>query len=773
MRRLALGLLLLGLAGCSRGYYRKSADRETYPIIAERVVSPAYAVGKITVEAAPLSRIADPTSQDRPAKPPDDVAAAGFMAHPGKFRGAQGWDQDGVIDRIEPDGWAACLGLEPDGTLKLNRDKATEIALDNSREYQTQRESVYLNALGLTLNRFEFDARYFGRNSTGLARVGASGLPTESNTLTTASDAGLTRNFAAGGQLLTDFANSFVWEFTGQSHAVAGVFSASLIQPLLRGFGRKIRLESLTQAERDVLYAVRGYARYRKLFWAGVNVDAGGYLQLLRAVQAVRNAKANLKSQEENYALYLKLFAGGRINVANVDQVYQGLLGARLDIISSELQLQNDLDAFKLRLGLPPRLPVELDDSPLKPFILTDPGVEKLRGELDAFERQRKSELDAPPSLDVLRTSLATLNGFADRALLAIDEMEADMKRWKADLDGPDGPAAEQEQRTRARQAYAQQAKRPAELRAALAKLRAELDRLPAQLSEANRRDSWRGVIASSRDIAAVLDVVISVEAQARIYVIKLPEIGWTEADATAFAQANRLDLQNVQSQVTDAWRQVTVTSNALQSDLSIRADGALVADPTSRNPFNFANDYSRLSLGVAFDGPLNRQAERNAYRRSQINYQRSRRAFMELSDGVELDVRGGLRALTLQRFSFEIARQQLLVAVRQLTIERRNLTAPVQQGQRGFDDAATLRILTAQRQLLDARNQLANNFFGYEQQRIRFLINLEALTMDERGLPTNATPTTAPARLAGPGAAARTGTAPLERNPVAEPPPP
>ena len=772
MRRLALGLLLLGLAGCGRGYYRKSADRETYPIIAERVVSPAYAVGKITVEAAPQSRIADPTSQDRPAKPPDDAAAAGFMSHPGKFRGAQGWDKDGVIDRIEPDGWEACLGLEPDGTLKLNRDKATEIALDNSREYQTQREGVYLIALGLTLNRFEFDARYFGRNSTGLARVGASGLPTESNTLTTASDAGLTRNFAAGGQLLTDFANSFVWEFTGQSHAVAGVFSASLIQPLLRGFGRKVRLESLTQGERDVLYAVRGYARYRKLFWAGVNVDPGGYLQLLRAVQAVRNAKANLKSQEENYALYLKLFAGGRINVANVDQVYQGLLGARLDIISSELQLQNDLDAFKLRLGLPPRLPVELDDSPLKPFVLTDPGVEKLREELDAFERQRKSELDAPPSLDVLRSSLTTLNGFAERALLAIDEMEADMKRWKADLDAPDGPAAEQEQRTRARQAYAQQAKRPAELRAAVAKLRAELARLPVQLSEATRRDTWRGVIAASRDIAAVLDVVISVESQARIYVIKLPEIGWTEADATAFAKANRLDLQNVQSQVTDAWRQVTVTANALQSDLTIRADGALVADPTSRNPFNFANDYSRLSLGLQFDGPLNRQAERNAYRRSQINYQRSRRAFMELSDGVELDVRGGLRALTLQRISFEIARQQLLVAVRQLTIERRNLTAPV-QGQRGFDDAATLRILTAQRQLLDARNQLANNFFGYEQQRIRFLINLEALTMDERGLPTNASPKLGPDRAAGPGDAARTGTAPLERNPVAEPPPP
>jgi len=373
----------------------------------------------------------------------------------------------------------------------------------------------------------------------------------------------------------------------------------------------------------------------------------------------------------------------------------------------------------------------------------------------------------------VLRESLATLDGFAARAALAIGEMEGDLKRWKADGDRPDGSAGEREERARARQAYDAQANRPAELRAALARLRAALDRLPARLTEANRRDSWRSVIATSRDIASVLDVVISVESQARIYVIKLPEIGWAEPDAIAFAKANRLDFQNVQGQVTDAWRQVTVTANALQSDLTIRADAALVADPAARNPFDFANDYSRVSLGLQFDGPLNRQAERNAYRRSQINYQRSRRAYMELSDGVEFDVRTGLRSLTLSRLSFEIARQQLLVAVRQLTIERRNLTAPVQPGQRGFDDAATLRILTAQRQLLDARNQLANNFFGYEQQRIRFLINLEALLMDERGLPTNATAATAPDRSVPAREPGRPGPGVLERGPTPEPPPP
>ena len=94
-------------------------------------------------------------------------------------------------------------------------------------------------------------------------------------------------------------------------------------------------------------------------------------------------------------------------------------------------------------------------------------------------------------------------------------------------------------------------------------------------------------------------------------------------------------------------------------------------------------------------------------------------------------------------------------MASRQLAIERRNLTAPVAAagagggGRGGNSDAgATIRILNAQNQLLGARNALAGNFFGYEQQRIRLLINLEALLLDDRGFPCD---TAFPAAVAGP----------------------
>ena len=174
-------LLAVVLAGCSRSHYREAADAETYPIINERVVVPAYDVGRTQVEPAAGSRLADPFDPDRPPKPPDDPSAALFMDRPGGMQGSKHWGKDGYTDVIEPPGWEQSLGLNEKGTLKLTQDRAVELALLNSREYQTALEDVYLPALALTLNRFEFDCRWFLRNNTTFTHIGTSSLPGEVN----------------------------------------------------------------------------------------------------------------------------------------------------------------------------------------------------------------------------------------------------------------------------------------------------------------------------------------------------------------------------------------------------------------------------------------------------------------------------------------------------------------------------------------------------------------------------------------------------------------
>lgn len=721
--------VLMMAAGCSRPFWRDYADWETYPIVEERVASPESAIGRTDLTPAPYSRLADPTDPNFPAKPPDDLVAAKYMVAPDGIRGYRRWEKYGVIDSIEPPGWESSLPQTESGVLRIDRDTAVSIALVNSREYQTRLENVYLVALALTLNRFEFDSRWFLRNDTPFVHLGG---PNETNTLRTFSTTGFVRDLPAGGQLLVDFANSFVWEFTGRSHTASSSIGATLIQPLIRGFGRDVRLETLTQGERDVLYAVRDFARFRKQFWADVTVDSGGYLQLLNSVQAVRNAKGNVKSQEENYALYQKRFAGGRTDAVNVDQIYQGLLAARSTLISAEINLQNSVDQYKLRLGLPPRLSVELDDGPLDQFRLVEPAVEQLREEIDRFERARKAELDAVPGVESLKSSFAALDGLLTRSEDVMTRIEKDLTDWRAELEKP---GAEAELRERNRKAYELQKDKPKELRETLAKLKSTIAAQKASLTPDTTRKTWDGLVKDTSDIAAVVDSAISVESQARIYQIRLPESNIDEKLAIAFAKEHRLDFLSAQAQVTDAWRKVSVTANALQSDLTVRAEGQLGTEPGTKNPVDFSAAGSRLAIGVQFDGPLNRQAERNVYRTAQIVYQRARRNYMAVSDNVELEVRTILRELSRQRLNFEIARQQLLVAVRQLETKRRQLTNPVPR-QGNDDDGATLQILQVQQQLLTARNDIASNLFGYEQQRVRLLLALEAMTLDDRGFP-------------------------------------
>jgi hypothetical protein len=827
------------MAGCTRSFYRRSADRETYPLIAQHEVFPEDDIGRTRLEPPPESRLSDPNNPDHPPKPPDDPAAALFMDRPGGLRGARGWEKDGVTDAIEPPGWEQVLGLDASGTLKLDQDKAVEIALLDSREYQTALEAVYLIALSLTLNRYEFALHWFGTTATTFTHFGADG--TETNTLDSESHLGFTRNLAAGGQLLVDFANSMVFEFTGHTSMVQPRLTVTLLQPLLRHFGRKVRLESLTQAERNLLYAVRDFARFRKQFWAGIAIggstggtgtviggeaaalgggvavlgggaattapsvtgaaaaapavtttpggtgaraaapgavvatgapgaaaaapaaiavtcgggagaafgggalqvgafQGNGYLDLLLAVQTVRNNQDSLKRQEKAYRYYEALYPV-RATVVQRDQFYQSFLSARQAVVDAQAVLQSALDAFKLRLGLPPRLPVELDDALLRQFELADPSVERLRDDVETFQRDRLKEMGNPPTAEALRRDYATLHKYADQIRAAARLAAADVDRWGRQLERPARSEEDAEQRARDRAAFDKLTRQLPEVTADLAKRLAQIEQHEAEVTERNREAAWTNLTEQdAKAVLALLDTVIAVQTEARIYLIELPQAEVPEAEALAFAKENRLDLQNRLGIVTDAWRQVWVAANALRGDLNFSAS-ALVTDAKA----------SQYVMGLEFDGPLNRLAERNAYRASLITYQQAKRSYVELSDQIESQVRQDLRQLNRLRVDFDTARQQVLAAARQVESVRLNLAGPAAQQ----SPTATLDLLQGLSALLFAQNALAANFINFEQQRVQLLLALEALRLDQRGFPTNVSTRPADLTLCGSGSPA------------------
>src|SRR4051794_11065556 len=363
MRVAALLVGLACLGGCTRAHYRLSADREVYPILGDRAAAAGFATDRLQLDPPPASRLADPTDPDHPPRPPDDPVAAVYMAHPNGMKGAH-WPKP-YVDWIEAPGWEAGLPWGPGGKVKLDANTSFELALLHSREYQTALERLYLAALTLTLNRFEFETRWALTNATTFTSL-APGTPGEFNSLTSNTAFGFRRSLAAGGQLVVDFANSFVLEYTANGRtSVSSGFVGTFVQPLLRNAGRRVRLEALTQAERDVLYAARDFYRFRKQFWASVTTLDGGYLSLLLQVQTIRNVQSNLVYQERNLREHEALLPGGRITTVQVDQAFQGYQQARQSVAQAEAGLATELDGFKLVLGLPPRIPIELDETAL------------------------------------------------------------------------------------------------------------------------------------------------------------------------------------------------------------------------------------------------------------------------------------------------------------------------------------------------------------------------------------------------------------------------
>jgi len=726
MRALGLLLLLALLTGCTRAHYRLSADREVYPILADRAAAAGFATDRMQLEPAPISRLADPTNPDRPPRPPDDPVAAQYMEHPNGMKGAHWPNQH--IDWIEAPGWEESLPRGADGKLKLDADRSFELALLHSREYQTALERLYLAALSLTLNRFEFQTRWSLTNFTNFSST-APGTPLETNTLTSDTTFGFARNFAAGGQLIVDFANSFLLEYTGNGRtSVSSNFVASFVQPLLRNAGRRVRLEELTQAERDVLYAARDFYRFRKQFWANVTTLNRGYLSLLLQVQTIRNAQANLVGSEQALREYEELFRGGKITVVQVDQVFQQFQQARASVAQTEATLQTSLDQFKIILGLPPRIPIELDDSVLNPFTLVDPKLDALRDEIDAYRKARNRDLDAPPPIATLQAQYREFEAVAERLDPFIDAIAQELDEWGKSLD----PAATDDHSQRARATHAQFKETLPEARRDLAALRAAAKADAEALADAKRKEGWEALVTHTRKLLTLAETLIAVQSQIRINKIGLEPVPWTEEDAMVFAKENRLDLQTEQAQVTDAWRKVLVAANALRSELNLVASANL-GTLGNNQPFDLAGEAARYQVGIRFDGPLNRKAERNNYRAALITYQQARRDFMALSDGVEQSVRGDLRLLELQRFNFEIARLRLISATRQLEGVRQQIRRP---GRDVGNTSSTLDLLNALNAQLNARNDLANGYISYEQLRVQLLLDLEALRLDSRGYP-------------------------------------
>jgi hypothetical protein len=377
----------------------------------------------------------------------------------------------------------------------------------------------------------------------------------------------------------------------------------------------------------------------------------------------------------------------------------------------------------------------------LNRFQLVAPELQKLRDDTANYQLARFKELNDLPTIEKLKQTYQELGELVKRSAALHKLVTGELGEGGKQFDKPPRPTEDADQRRRLRQDYDRFQK-------TLMEGESELNRLPEQImagaarvDSIPRKRSWESLLDHTRDYLAILDDLIAIETVVRINMIELPQVEENEAEAIALAKESRLDLMNRKGRVTDAWRKVAVAANALRGDLNLVANANLGTNPLSANPLAFTAQNSSFSVGLQFNGPLNRFAERNLYRLSLVNYQQARRDYMALSDSIERAVRNDLRQLGVQRLSFEIARQNVISASRQVESARADILTAANPS-----PTATIFILNALSALLQARNALAQSYTSFEQLRIQLLLDLEQLQLDQRGFPIHGQPNSPPA---------------------------
>ena len=209
-----------------------------------------------------------------------------------------------------------------------------------------------------------------------------------------------------------------------------------------------------------------------------------------------------------------------------------------------------------------------------------------------------------------------------------------------------------------------------------------------------------------------------------------LEQSGMTDLDfevgqAVASALDFRLDLSNFRDQVQDAQRKVDVAADNLAAELNLIGSARV----ESKEKTNFTNlQFHRGDYGLGFEAdlPLDRKAERNAYREALINVQRRQRDYQEETDRIKIQVRQAYRKLKEASVRYQIQLQSLKLA--QTRVE--STTMLLQEGR-----ATTRDLLESRDSLLSAQNAKTKELVNHTISKLNFYRDMGILRVRPDGL--------------------------------------
>jgi outer membrane protein TolC len=319
----ALLAALVVLLGCSQAHYRRAADNEVYRIVQSAEQTIFGHTNQFDINTRYSHR------------KPTDIPAAEI-----------------IDERQQANSWFLTL------------QDALALAVTNSRTYQTEKEGLYLTALTLTGERHEFTPHFFS------SQIGASLERSPDGTQVSGVDTRFEfgKLMRSGGRVSMGLVNTLLHYYTGNPNRTAfSTAFAELTQPILRGFGAKNpQVENLTQAERNVIYAIRDFGFFQDQFAADIVSD---YFALLTQKDVIRNRYTNYLGRVKSTQRLME--RADRERPSDIGQTRQAELTAKNNYVNAVAQYQTALDQFKVRLGIPVGERIQLDDSLLRELAAT------------------------------------------------------------------------------------------------------------------------------------------------------------------------------------------------------------------------------------------------------------------------------------------------------------------------------------------------------------------------------------------------------------------
>ncbi|MCH8194284.1 MAG: TolC family protein, partial [Planctomycetes bacterium] len=185
---------------------------------------------------------------------------------------------------------------------------------------------------------------------------------------------------------------------------LTSILGVTVVKPLLRGASRDVVMEGLTQAERDTLYEIRRFNRFRKTFVVGVITE---YYRILLLGQRTTHAGENANALRQLHDRTEKLVAAGRIPLHELNRIHQEVLQAQDTQLNAQRLYAQALDAFRVTLNVS--------------------GTAKFRLDEGAFSTLQRVQM-VLPAFDEREVIAAALSRRLDLANLADQVIDAERK---------------------------------------------------------------------------------------------------------------------------------------------------------------------------------------------------------------------------------------------------------------------------------------------------------------------------------------------------------